>query len=58
MHRGEASAIEDNNYSRDFKAQLSQKVLTKIEKRFNSIGELSEAETRCLREAQHAVQLA
>jgi len=55
MDRGGESSIDDTKYSREFKAQLNHKVLSKIEKRFYSTGELSEAETKCFKEAQLAV---
>jgi len=55
MNRAESY---DDNYSREFKAQLSHKVLTKIEKRYSSSGELNEAEITCFKEAEQAVQLA
>ena len=50
MARAEAS----DTISHEFKAQLSHKVLTKIEKRFNANRELTVAEINCMQATQTA----
>ena len=55
MNRAES---DEEKFSREFKAQLSQRVLTKIEKRYSQCGELNEAEITCFKEAEQAVKLA
>lgn len=51
-----AEAVDD--FSREFKAQLSHKVLTNIEKRFNATKELTQAEIECVGAADTANELA
>ena len=46
------------NYSSEFKAQLAKKVLSRIEKRFASSHELTEAEAQCVKEVQTTHEMA